>query len=292
MRYLELRTIPRALSLTVSKEEYIQTILNAISAFKASTHDEMSVFLIFAIDRGTDGSTEALQTANLALANRQNGVVGIDICGNPTKGDVAQYGSAIRIAKAGGLGVTVHFGETPPPFSGSREELSTLLSYEPDRLGHVIYVAEDLKEEIAERRLGLELCMSCNVHAGMIEGVGGFLDHHFGFWRGGRCPIALCVCSFIFYFFFSAGVVLMRQTDDVGFFCSPVSNEYLLAASHFGLGRSDVMGLCRGSVDVIFGGEKEKERLRGLLDEFENTELVSFCLALRAGLCLHVTLGY
>lgn len=55
------------------------------------------------------------------------------------------------------------------------------------------------------------------------------------------------------------------QTDDVGFFCSPVSNEYLLAAQHFGLDREDLVRIAKRSVESIFGDEKEKERLRDLL---------------------------
>lgn len=61
----------------------------------------------------------------------------------------------------------------------------------------------------------------------------------------------------------------MEQTDDVGFFCSPVSNEYLLAAEHFHLSRAEVIDLCRRGVDGIFGGDDEKERLRKLLNQFE-----------------------
>lgn len=59
------------------------------------------------------------------------------------------------------------------------------------------------------------------------------------------------------------------QTDDIGVFCSLLSNEYLLAAQHFGLNRGDLLDMCRKAIDVIFGGEKEKERLRIALSIFE-----------------------
>lgn len=59
------------------------------------------------------------------------------------------------------------------------------------------------------------------------------------------------------------------QTDDVGVFCSQLSNEYLLAAKHFGLDRSDLLKMCRKAIDVMFGGEEEKERLRIALSIFE-----------------------
>ncbi len=55
------------------------------------------------------------------------------------------------------------------------------------------------------------------------------------------------------------------QTDDVGIFCSPLSNEYLLAAEHFGLSRREVVDLCGEAIEAVFGGEGEKERLRGLV---------------------------
>ena len=157
----------------------------------------MKTNLILSIDRGNDTATDALETVNLAIAHRSKGIVGIDLCGNPTKGDVSIYRSAFEKARSAGLGITVHFGETAS--SGSKDELETLLSYHPDRLGHVIHVPDDVKEEIEKRRLGLELCMSCNVHAKMIDG--GFLDHHFGQWRWGECPVVLSVSFISFYLF-------------------------------------------------------------------------------------------
>lgn len=55
----------------------------------------------------------------------------------------------------------------------------------------MINVPADVKDEIVKRKLGLELCLSCNVHAKMITGT--FGDHHFGWWRGTRCVVALSV---------------------------------------------------------------------------------------------------
>jgi adenosine deaminase len=55
----------------------------------------------------------------------------------------------------------------------------------------------------------------------------------------------------------------------VGFFCSPVSNEYLLAAEHFGVDRAEMLRMCEKSVDMIFGGEQEKQRLRGIILQFQ-----------------------
>ena len=188
--YLELRTIPRA-SPGITRDEYINTVLTTIEHFRTKT-TQMSVSLILAVDRGSMNAAEADEIVDLAIANKPRGVVGVDICGNPTKGDVSAYRGAFSRAKSNGLGITLHFAETVA--SASHAELATLLSFMPDRLGHVIHVPDEFKKEISQRKLGLELCISCNVHAKMISG--GYLDHHFGYWRHEDCPIALCVgCS-------------------------------------------------------------------------------------------------
>lgn len=186
--YLELRTTPRAIpSENVTKEEYVEIILNCITAFNSSS--SMKTNLILSIDRRNDLPT-ALHVVDLALKYRNKGVVGIDLCGDPAVGEVSIFQPAFEKATTHGLKITIHFAEAPQ--SSTSEELWTLLSYQPDRIGHVINVPEDVKEEIVKRRLGLELCLSCNVHAKMITGTYG--DHHFGWWRETGCPIALSVC--------------------------------------------------------------------------------------------------
>lgn len=63
------------------------------------------------------------------------------------------------------------------------------------------------------------------------------------------------------------------QTDDVGIFCSPLSQEYYLAARHFKLSTQDVMDLCKGVVDMIFAGPEEKARLRQLYDSWDGWDV-------------------
>lgn len=185
--YLELRTTPRAMpSANITKDDYIQAILNCISAFNKCS--PMKTNLLLSIDRRNDLPT-ALSVVDLAVKYRSQGVVGIDLCGDPAVGDVSIFEPAFKAAKAHGLKITIHFAEAPQ--SSTDKELWTLLSYKPDRIGHVINVPDDVKEEIVRRKLGLELCLSCNVHAKMITGTYG--DHHFGWWRETVCPIALSV---------------------------------------------------------------------------------------------------
>lgn len=186
--YLELRTTPREIATAgISKEDYVSTVLTTIETFNG-TQDALHAFLILSIDR-RNTIEQAEEVVDLALKYAPKGVVGVDLCGNPLRGDVSIFKPAFARAKAGGLKVTLHFGEVPS--SGTKEELEMLLSFQPDRLGHVIHVPADIKAEIRKRRLGLELCLSCNVLAKMTDGS--FAGHHFGEWRESDCPIALSV---------------------------------------------------------------------------------------------------
>ena len=184
--YLELRTTPRAIpSASITKDDYVKLVLSCIDSFESST---MVTKLILSIDR-SNSSQEAIEVVNLALKYRHEGVVAVDLCGNPAKGDVSNFREAFRRAQENDLKITLHFAEAPQ--SSTDTELRTLLSYGPHRIGHVINVPDNIQKVIIERKIGLELCLSCNVHAKMITGT--FGDHHFGFWRGKGCPIVLCV---------------------------------------------------------------------------------------------------
>jgi adenosine deaminase len=101
------------------------------------------------------------------------------------------FGDSFARAKAAGLKITLHFAESEP--SSSDLELQTLLSWQPDRIGHVIHVKEEFRKTIEQHDIGVELCLSCNVHAKMITGT--YSDHHFGMWRQSSVPVALSVCA-------------------------------------------------------------------------------------------------
>lgn len=183
--YLELRTTPRSSS-SMSKDDYIAIILSCIDNYPG--RNSMTTYLILSIDR-RNSPAEAIEAVDLAIKYRSRGVVGVDLCGDPSKGDVAIFEEAFQKAKLHELKISLHFAEIPA--SSSLLELSTLLSFHPDRLGHVIHVPNQIKNQIKDRKLGLELCVSCNVQAKLTEG--GVRDHHCMSWIETGCPVILCV---------------------------------------------------------------------------------------------------
>jgi adenosine deaminase len=264
VRYLELRTTPRhILNAGISREEYVQIVLEALTqhheaqlASSTKDTDLIEVHLILSIDR-IMSAAEADEIVSIAASHAQPSppssssplssprVLAIDLCGNPTKGTVSTFTPSFLRAKTLGLATTVHFAEVPA--SSTESELTTLLSWSPHRLGHAINIPAAHKAIIKERKLGLELCLSCNVLAEMTQG--GFEAHHFGEWVATECAVAL-------------------STDDVGVFESALSNEYLIAARAFGLSRGQVVELARRGSRAAFAG---RERMERLIEEFQGS---------------------
>ena len=156
----------------LTKSQYVQTILSAIAEFESSSSASLRTKLILSVDRRNTVS-EAYEVLALCRQFSGQGVVGIDLCGDPARGPIDIFTPVFEEARRTlpNLGITLHFAEAEA--SGTEEELMTLLSWRPDRIGHVIHLNERVREEVKRRGgMGLELCLSCNVHAGMI--CGGF----------------------------------------------------------------------------------------------------------------------
>ena len=61
--------------------------------------------MILSIDRKNIGK-EAMEVVDLAVKYRHRGVVGVDLCGDPSRGDVTIFREAFQRAKEEGLEVT------------------------------------------------------------------------------------------------------------------------------------------------------------------------------------------
>jgi adenosine deaminase len=190
--YLELRTTPRNIpTAEITKDLYVQTVLGCINEHNTRPEAQMVTKLILSIDRRMTAN-EADEIVDLAIRNMDSGVVGLDLCGDPSKGDVSMFTAAFAKARSAGLRLTVHFAEAIS--SSTEKELQTILSWNPHRLGHVIHVNDNIKQQIVQRHIGVELCLSCNVHAKMI--TGSYSDHHFGWWHTSGVGVAISVSTY------------------------------------------------------------------------------------------------
>jgi len=168
----------------MSKDLYVQTIVSAITKSNQESK-KMKAYLILSVDR-RNTAAEAMETVDLAIKYHDQNVVGVDLCGDSLCGDISIFRTAFAKAKAAGLHITLHFGEEP----SCLPELMTLLSYEPTRLGHLLFLTPEARQEIIARKLGIELCLTSNIKGAHVPS---YADHHLVDWLKEDCPIALCV---------------------------------------------------------------------------------------------------
>ncbi|PCH33178.1 Metallo-dependent hydrolase [Wolfiporia cocos MD-104 SS10] len=209
--YLELRTTPRETS-AMSRMKYVETVLDEVERYPADR-----AALIVSLDRrmSADVAAECVRCAvQLKEAGRR--VVGIDLCGDVKAGDMTTFEAHFREAKAAGLGVTLHIAETEDtPVA----EIHTLLSFNPDRLGHATFLDTPMRELVRSRKTCIEICLSSNL---LCKTVPVLADHHVRWYLREDHPVAIC-------------------TDDILPFRNSLLGEYalLMAAPPLGLGLTE-----------------------------------------------------
>lgn len=119
---------------------------------------------------------EAERVAMLARRYLGQGVVGFDLAGAELGHPPAEHAGALRIARDGGVPLTIHAGEAD---AASRVLEAARLG--ATRIGHGVRLADALNdpagaaliEEARERGLHLELCPTSNVHTSAATSVAG-----------------------------------------------------------------------------------------------------------------------
>lgn len=108
-----------------------------------------------------------------AIKYKNRGVVGIDLAGSydgPTKAKMIT--GLVNQAKAAGLGVTIHTGETPDV----AEMWEVVRELKPDRIGHGIAAVRDVKlmRYLAQAKTVLEICPTSNINTKVVKDYGQF----------------------------------------------------------------------------------------------------------------------
>jgi adenosine deaminase/aminodeoxyfutalosine deaminase len=190
------------------------------------------------------GAQHAHEVLRWAERLRAQGVVGLGIGGDESRGPAELFTEVFREARAMGLHVVAHAGEACGPESVSNAV--ELLGAE--RIGHGLAAGRDpaVLALLRHRRIPVEVCLTSNVATGVLARVE---DH----------PLSQ---------FLEAGLVVTLNTDDPAMFNTSLVGEYLLAANAFRLSREQILSLCRNAVRAAFLSEEEKqELLNGLPQE-------------------------
>jgi len=161
------------------------------------------------------GAEHAMRVAELAAERVADGVVSFGIGGDEQRGPAEWFTEAYRFARAKGLRLTAHAGETAGP-----ESVWNALQIGAERIGHGIRAIDDaaLVRHLRDHNIPLEICISSNVMTGAVPSLA---EH----------PVRRL---------YDAGVPIVLNTDDPGIFGTTLAREYELAASEFGFSEAEL----------------------------------------------------
>ena len=114
------------------------------------------------------------EVAELAVARRDEGVVGFDLAGPEAGFPPDRHAAAFELVRGAWLPATVHAGEADGPAS-----IAGALRMGACRLGHGMRIADDVDGDrlgslahwVRDRRVPLEICPTSNVHTGGAPSV-------------------------------------------------------------------------------------------------------------------------
>lgn len=190
----------------------------------------------------------SLETAELAIRHRDQGVVGFDLAGGEDGFPPKKHVEAFQAIERANFYITIHAGEAYGP-----ESIWQALQYcGAHRLGHATRLRDDigilpdgsmklgsLAQYILDRRVPLEMCLLSNLHTGACAS----LEEH---------PFAL---------FFRRGFRVCLNTDDRLMSDTSMTRETTLATELFGLDLDELEKLSLNAIKSAFAPYDKRLRL-------------------------------
>src|SRR3984885_9478010 len=187
------------------------------------------------------GAEEAQKVFELAVQFRERAVVGVGIGGDEQKAPPELFRDCYAWAEGHGMRLTCHAGENGPP-----ESVWGALNLRAERFGHGLtgFHDPDLVEELAQRQIPVEICLTSNLRTGLCPNLA---DH----------PAKT---------YFDHGVMITLNTDDPAMFETTLAREYQLAQQTFGFTDEHLRELARNSFEASFLPAEKKLEFLNLFD--------------------------
>lgn len=211
-------------------EEYLRSLLRGIERCPPG----IAVKLILSLRRDTPADV-AQSIVDLAISYKDQGVVGIDVSGDSTVGDISNITPALRKAKEHGLGLSLHLGESFDEIDSKEKrakQAEILEILQPDRIGHGVYLSRQSVNWLLQHpNIPIEVCPSSSVLTGMIPKHNehpGFVYH-----LDDAHPIIIC-------------------TDDPLLFQANLTDEYMQFLQQQGVTLEKIKHMISGAFNFTF----------------------------------------
>ena len=222
----------------------VDEVVRAMERGRVRAEGEFGTTVLWLIDAVRHfGAEEGLRVFRKAAELRSEfpAIIGIGIGGDEARGPADWFREAYAEAKAAGLRLTAHAGESAGP-----ESIWSALNIGAERIGHALAAQNDaeLMEVLAERQVPLEINVTSNLRTGCCTG----LEEH---------PLRL---------YFESGLMVTLNSDDPPMFGSDLLGEYLLAQREYEFSLDQMRELAANGVEASF---LEPTRKLALLREIE-----------------------
>ena len=187
------------------------------------------------------GADKAQMVVDLAIQFRDRNVVAFGIGGDELQGPAELFKDVYARASERGLQLTAHAGENAGP-----ESIWGALNLKAERIGHGLTAGQDpeLMEELSERQVPIEICVTSNVRTGCCAD----LAQH---------PVRN---------YFDNGLMLTLNSDDPAMFRTSLVEEFQLVQENFGFTGEHLRELARNSFEASFLPAEKKIQFLDLLD--------------------------
>ncbi|MFI5114715.1 MAG: adenosine deaminase [Terriglobales bacterium] len=184
---------------------------------------------------------KAERVLDLAIQFRDRNVAGYGIGGDERQGPPELFKDVYARASSNGLHLTAHAGESAGP-----ESIWGALNLKAERIGHGLTAGQDpeLMEELAQRQVPIELCVTSNLRTGCCAE----LAQH---------PVRR---------YFDQGLMLTLNSDDPAMFRTSLVEEYQLVQETFGFTDEHLRELARNSFEASFLSAEKKIEFLNLFD--------------------------
>ncbi len=151
------------------RKQDFAAIFEGLDRGRARGARDFGVSLLWIFDAVRQFGAEAAQKVfELAVRYHDRDVVGIGIGGDEQKAPPELFRDAYAWSADHGLRLTAHAGETGPP-----ESIWGALNLRVERIGHGLtaFHDPDLVEELAQRQVPVEICLTSNFRTGLCPNL-------------------------------------------------------------------------------------------------------------------------
>ena len=228
------------------KKEDVEPYVEGIERGRLRGEKDFGTTILWIVDAVRHfGVEEAARVFRKAaeLKPKYPSIVGIGIGGDEARGPTDWFRELYREAKAAGLRLTAHAGESCGP-----ESVWSAINIGAERIGHALAAQRDpeLIEVLAQKQIPVELNVTSNVRTGCCPAY----DEH---------PVKQ---------YFDAGLMVTINSDDPPMFGSDLLGEYVLAQEKYGFTLEQMRELAANAVEASFLEPSRKLELLRRVEQY------------------------